>query len=458
MPKGYSAQPAPTSSAEGTTYYVDAQTGSDSARGTSPTTAWRTLARASRGHYHGGDAILLNGGERFTGTISLARANLHGTAQTTPLFIGSYGQGRATIRAPQGGDGITALNVAGVRISRLKVVGRARRGCQEGKLPSWGHGPIGIGFEAVRLNGSLDEGIAIDHVDVSGFCNGIVVTSGDDRSRISGVRVTAASAHDNRETGVWTYDQSDSGHSIRDVTVSRSRAYRNGGRGGIALFGVDDGTVAHSVAFANGTKEGGGVGIWAFDSNRIRITHDTSYRNGSATIDNDGDGFDLDRGVTNSVIEHSHSYENGGVGLLVCSCVHFGRFYAMHNNTVRDNVSRNDGSSGQPSLFVLGGEPMTGIDIADNSVSSSRGSGPLVKVGAFGRRYVGLHFRDNSFVAGAGKRLLDLDPTHAKDLVFNGNTWRTIGGPFTVKWGSRQFTTERAWQAATGAEAAKSSP
>jgi Right handed beta helix region len=459
MPSSYQPPGSATApSVGGTTYYVDAARGSDSASGTSPATAWRTLARVNRGHYRGGDAILLFGGERFPGTIYLSSSNLAGTSRVEPLWIGSYGPGRATIQAPSGLDGLRAANVAGVRVSRVDVVGRGNGGCHESDASAWGKGAAGIRFLASGLNGTLDEGIAIDHVDASHFCDGIVIGSADNGSRISHVRVASVSAHDNRETGVWTYDQAQARHSIRDVTVTHTRAYRNGGRGGIALFGVDRGTVSASVAFANSRKETGGVGIWAFDSNRIRISHDTSYANGSAAIKKDGDGFDLDRGVSNSVIEHSVSHDNGGVGYLVCSCVHYARFYAMHNDTVRDNVSRDDGSSGQPSVYVLGGEPMTGIHIAHNRVSSSAGSGPLVKVGAYGRRYVGVRFRDNSFVAGGGKPLLRLDPKHAKDLSIEGNTWRAIGGPFSVRWGQRLFRTPRAWHAATGVEAVRASP
>ncbi len=441
--------PGKASPAAETTYYVDAERGSDSAPGTSPATAWRTLARVDRGHYFGGDAILLRGGERFAGTVSLGQANLAGTSRTEPLWIGSYGQGRATIQPPPGQDGLRAVNVAGVRLSKIDLHGRGNEHCNE---TTWGTGAAGIRFEASHLNGTLTNGIDIEQIDVSGFCDGIVVGSADDGSRISGVRVASVSAHDNREAGVWTYDQGNARHSIRNVTVTDTRAYRNGGRGGIVLFGVDHGTVSNSVAFANSRKETGGVGIWAFDANRIRITHDTSYGNGSAAIKKDGDGFDLDRGVSSSVIEHSRSYDNGGVGLLVCSCAHYGRFYSMHDNAVRDNVSRNDGSSGQPSVYILGGEPMRGIDIISNRVFSSRGGGPLVEVGAFGRRYQDVRFRDNSFVAGGGKPLLRLDPTRAKGLAFEGNTWRAVEGPFSVKWGNRQFHSLGAWRAATGAE------
>src|SRR5262249_15032001 len=148
-----------------------------------------------------------------------------------------------------------------------------------------------------------------------------------------------------------TYDAAVKQHMIEDVRVSRSSAYRNGIFGGIVLFGVDGGTVERSVAFANARAAEGGVGIWAFDANRILFTHNESYANGSRTIHHDGDGFDFDRGVTNSVMVHNYSHDNGGAGFLVCSCSAARYpYYRMRKVLIRSNVSRNDGSSGQPSF------------------------------------------------------------------------------------------------------------
>ena len=306
--------------------------------------------------------------------------------------------------------------------------------------------------------------------DVSRFCNGIVVASGDDGSRIARIRIVAVRAHDNADAGIWTYDQAYARHSIRDVTVSGSLAYRNEGRGGIMLFGVDGGVVERSVAFDNGRAAAGSVGIWAFDSNRILFAHDESYGNGSPRNTNDGDGFDFDRGVSNSVMEDNYSHGNGGAGFLVCSCnVSNYPFYYMRNDVLRSNVSQNDGSSGQPSLFVYGGEVMTGIQLVSNRVSSARGAGPLVMVigcvrcqgltlGAadypHGRPYTDVRFRGNSFASGGGKPLLLVNPGSAIRLVFQGDSWRSIGGRFLVTFDGHRLMTPAAWRALAPNESA----
>ena len=443
------------------TYYVDAVHGQDSNSGASPTSPLRTLAAVNERSYRGGQKILLHGGQRFAGSITLGTGNLSGTSRRSPLTISSYGGGRATILAPPGAAGIAVTNRAGVVVSDLKIVGTGD-GCRTPTKSGYLFGASGIQFVARSIHGTLAQGVTINDLDVSRFCNGIVFASGDDGSRISHIRIIAVSAHDNADAGIWTYDQAMARHSIRDVTVSRSRAYRNEGRGGIVLFGVDGGVVERSIAFDNGRAAAGSVGIWAFDSNRILFAHDESYGNGSPGNTTDGDGFDFDRGVSNSVMEDNYSHGNGGAGFLVCSCnLSNYPFYHMRNDVLRSNVSQNDGSSGQPSLFVYGGEVMTGIQLVSNRVSSASGAGPLVEVtgcvgcqgltlGAnypHGRPYTDVRFRGNSFVSEGGKPLLQVNPGSATKLVFQGDSWRADEGRFLVTFGDHHLLTPAAWHA-----------
>ena len=67
------------------------------------------------------------------------------------------------------------------------------------------------------------------------------------------------------------------------------------------LGDVSNTVVEHNVAYLNGSKGGnGGVGIWAFSSDNVTIQYNESYDNKS-TRGMDGDGFDFDADVSNSV-------------------------------------------------------------------------------------------------------------------------------------------------------------
>jgi hypothetical protein len=314
---------------------------------------------------------------------------------------------------------------------------------------------FGILFYAAKTFTTLAQGIAVDHVNVHGFCDGITVGSGDDNSGFAHIRITELSSHDNGDVGVFTFDPAFSHHDIHDVYVAGVQAYNNDNTGGIALFGVEGGTIEHSIAHDNGRRGTGGVGIWAFDADHITIQYSESYRN--KTTSEDGDGFDLDGGVSNSVMQYDYAHDDEGIGFLVCACV---EGYEMHNVVVRYDVSQNDGTNGQPSaLYLLGGEPFANLDVFNNSFYSSAGAGALTLVAAGEQPIPQVHVRNNLLATGASKPLLEVpEPENAPGLAIQGNDWWPTAGRFEVTWGARQLTSLAELRAATGAETLAGNP
>ena len=86
-----SAPPAPSIS--GVTYYVSSS-GSDSNSGTSPSQAWRTVARVNSAHLSAGDGVLFAGGETFSDQVLMPSSS---GSSAQPIVFGSYGSGVATI-------------------------------------------------------------------------------------------------------------------------------------------------------------------------------------------------------------------------------------------------------------------------------------------------------------------------------------------------------------------------
>src|SRR5690606_29122349 len=78
------------------TYYISSK-GNDSNQGTSPTSAWRSTAKANTHRYSPGDTLLLEAGHTFAGGLYFHPDNLAGRG--APLVISSFGEGRATIDA-----------------------------------------------------------------------------------------------------------------------------------------------------------------------------------------------------------------------------------------------------------------------------------------------------------------------------------------------------------------------
>ena len=89
----------------------------------------------------------------------------------------------------------------------------------------------------------------------------------------------------------------------------------------------------------NDYEGGGPIGIWAWDANRVVIQFNESHHNLTGSS-KDGGGFDLDGGVTNSVLQYNYSHDNDGAGYLLAQFEGARPFYG---NVLRYNLSVNDG-------------------------------------------------------------------------------------------------------------------
>ena len=347
------------------TFYVSAS-GSDTAPGTQAR-PWKTLGRANRQRFQAGDALLLEGGRSFAGQLVFGTGS-SGTA-AAPVHVASYGNGRATIAAGTG-DGIRVTNAGGYRIENLVVRGAGVRT----------NTGIGVFFHSTRRGSAKFDYTLVRNVDVSGFLNAGVQFLADDLYGFSNVTVDGVVAHDNGDNGISTfgrYVQFSEGkqpYAHANVHVTHSTVYRNLGiRGsdantgsGIELQSVAGGLIDYNIAHDNGgvgkkSVGGGPVAIWSWDSDSIAIRFNEAYRQLTGDA-GDGDGFDLDGGSSNCVVEYNYSHDNVGDGYLVTQ---FDTARKFVHNIFRYNVSENDnrqdnnagllvsGSTGNGAVFDL---------------------------------------------------------------------------------------------------------
>jgi hypothetical protein len=420
---GLGAVPTTASAlAEERTYYLD-PSGSDDADGLSPNSAWRSLERANSAVFAPGTNVLLRGGAQFTGTLHLDADDAG--AALSPVVIGSYGEGRATITG-QAAPAVYVHNTAGVEVRDLVVTGDAEAY----------DGAGGIAFYNDRETGL--QGVVISDVDVSGFNNGIEI--GGLRTGFRDVAIIRAVVRDNKDAGLVTYGpafrQDAPEYAHQNVSLSEVEAFRNAGDAsnavrntgsGIILGSVSDGFVTQSSAHDNGwlcSAGEGPVGIWAYDSTRVVIEHNVAYRNRTGG-DVDGDGFDLDQNTSDSVLQYNLAYDNDGAGFLL---------YAGHaglhntNNVVRYNVS-----TGSPSKAGWYG----GITIAGH-VSGARVYGnkseapvsgnlrpPVVRLSGALSDVV---LSDNVLVAGNGGPFVAADGVDISAFTLRGNNYYDANG------------------------------
>jgi hypothetical protein len=437
-----------------TTYYVD-PAGDDANAGLTPDDPWKSVARVSASTLRPGDAVLFSGGGVFQGTLSLGPDDA-GSPQA-PVLVSSYGAGRATIHAGNA-DGISVYDTAGVTISNLAVVG-------SGQAPATHDG---IAFEN-DLPGSVKlSRVHIDDVDVSGFGRfGITVGGGgaSGKSGFQDVRITRAVSHDNVVAGIETHGVFSSiatGYANRDVYIGHCTVYNNTGYAGspnhsgdgIVPSDVDGLVIERSVAYNNGaqnTHVGGPVGIWVWDVNNAVIQHNESHHNRTNSTA-DGGGFDIDGGVTNSVMQYNYSHDNDGPGYGIYQ---FKGARAMTNNVVRYNVSQNDARKNAYGAIDFwngnGSNGINGVEVYNNTVYLTPSPGADPKAIRFISGTTGVHVRNNTFVTTGGAKLADIGAKH-NGLLIQGNNWYSSGAAFRLKYFAKTYSSLAAFRSGTKQE------
>ncbi|MEV5976907.1 right-handed parallel beta-helix repeat-containing protein [Streptomyces sp. NPDC052114] len=437
-----------------TAYYVSPR-GDDGNDGTAPDRAWRSLDRAERVGLRPGDRLLLEGGARFSGTVTVNGTEA-GEADR-PVVIGSYGTGRAEIAA-DGTPGVSVHNTAGVEIRGLTLTG------DSGAYRS----SSGINLYNDRPGGGRLDGVAVLDVTVSGFRVGISVGGIAKGAGFKDVTVRHARLHGNKDAGLLTYgpsfDPGGPAYSHENVEVEDVEAYRNAGDpsaadrhtgNGIVLGAVRDAVVRGSSAHDNGadgaaTAPSGPVGIWAYDATGVVLEHNTSYRNHTGS-DVDGAGFGFDENVSHSTIQYNLAFHNDGPGIYAYTRAVNG---AHTDNAIRYNLSADNGRK----LPRFGGLAVYGHDVRDlliyqNTVvmtaTDDGAGGPALRL-MDGES--GVTVRNNNFVTdGSPLAVVDQGLT-AANAVLQGNNYRVQQGRWTIQWGDRAFHDLGAWSRATGQE------
>lgn len=320
----------------GNAYYFSNQ-GNDDNKG-SLESPFSTLAKISSLLLLPGDTIYLLAGQVFNGSIFVDSTTTGNNR--SDIVITSYGNGRAEIYS----DSLRALTLhktAFISIRNLNFRGAGRK--------------TGNSTDGIVVNESSE--VTIDSVQVTGFQKaGLLIYNSHFAT------VTNLYASENGSSGIYVLGASGK-KDCTNILISHCVAENNPGDptnltnhsgNGIVAGNCTKVNIQYAVATNNGwdmpRKGNGPVGIWCYEADSVVIEHCISYRNKTAPGGGDGGGFDLDGGVTNSIIQYCLSYENQGAG--------FGIFqYAgasnWHNNSIRYCISENDGNTAPDAAGVF---------------------------------------------------------------------------------------------------------
>jgi hypothetical protein len=419
---------SPEKSVSKEAYFVNAETGNDKNPGTLRRPL-KTISEANRRVLTNPGSIFLSGGQVFEGTLLLN--NIHGT-DSIPFIVGSYGEGRAIINGGNN-ESVRIENCKNIRINDLDLKGSGRKD--------------GNTTNGLQLFRSTDCVVADIHAE--GFQK-----SGVDLYNCKDVKVLNVIAFSNGFCGInvmGSHQDSSGNILIRDCKADNNAGdptmLDNHSGNGI-LVGVSDSVIIdHCTATNNGwdmPREGNGpVGIWTWQSNHVTIQYCISYRNKTSKGGKDGGGFDLDGGVTNSLIQYCLSYENEGAGY---GLFQYSGASDWSDNVIRYCVSINDAQTteGAGSFFIWNGSDesrqLTNCYIYNNVVYST--SSPVISY-ENASEHENFIFSNNIFL-GSGQMINGKN----KGTRFRGNVWWKTGEDIRFM----EYSSLIAWAKATGQE------
>ncbi len=444
LPTSSPAPPPPTSTLPPSTintYYIS-NNGNDANSGQSPTSAWRTPAKVSSVSFQPGATILFEGGQTFTGIVSLDSSD--SSTPPAPITLGSYGSGRSTISVSST-DGIAIYNLGNVKINNINVLGTGM-GLQKS----------GINIYTDANRGTNISNITVSDVQVSSFGkHGISIGSWGTPYGFSDLLINNANVYSNQD-GIVSYAQNKNTH--KNIHVTNSITHDNPGisglssptGSGIVLGGVDGGVIEHNKSYNNGasnTSGSGPIGIWAYDSNNVTIQFNESYDNKSSG--GDGGGFDFDGGVSNSYMQYNYSHGNVGAGILVGTYPNSG---PNTGNTIRYNISENDGKKGAYAGLTIYGVVQS-LSVYNNTFYKD-GSAPnsSFQVLSYLASFSNNRIINNIFYTDNGAAVLSSQVgISPNQILFKGNNYFSGSRAFNINWNGTNYNSLSSWRS-TGQE------
>lgn len=364
----------------GTAYYVDAQSGNDTASGLDSGHAWRTLARVNNTTFQPGDRILLRAGSRWTGQLWPKGS---GTS-AAPITIDRYDTGGAprVDGAGQVADAVRLSNQQFWTIRAIEVTNQAPATGTPGQNLKDLRGIHVTGDRGGRLEGFVVDGVNVHDVtgevnwiggDTAGNKPGIRFQTGWDRSKKTGGIVFDTSVPDPARPvtpttlhGITVQNSVIANTSFAGIVVKQ---YTGDAPGAVATgwgtrtkaddpkFAPHTDIVIRGNHISHANTEYGCNGMYITNVRRALIERNVVNRTGTSGIETyfaddvtiqfnevsetrqraggaDSNGIDPDKGTTRQVVQYNYTHDNGD-GILLCQFV-FGDVVVRYNVIARN--------------------------------------------------------------------------------------------------------------------------
>ncbi|MDL2221377.1 right-handed parallel beta-helix repeat-containing protein [Parabacteroides sp. OttesenSCG-928-N08] len=334
----------------GTTYYVDAIQGDDSATGLSEEKAWKSLDRLQELTLQPGDSLLLRRGSIFQGVLEITG---EGTADRR-VVVDAYGTGdKPCIQAPDGSRyAVQVKNSSYLTLQHLEVVnnGSERLAGRTGVkvlCDNYGtsHHLILNALYIHDVNGSLvkqeggGSGILIEN-------RGKEVISVFDSLTIENCVIRRCE----RNAMIWSGYWSRQNWHPSTNTLVRYNLIEEVPGDGIVPIGCENTLIEYNLmrncpATLPQTEAAAGFWPWSCDNTTMQFNEVSDHK-----APWDAQGFDSDYNCNNTTIQYNYSHDNEGGFVLICNSGSTDRRASVGNNgtVVQYNISINDATRTRP--------------------------------------------------------------------------------------------------------------
>lgn len=367
----------------GTTYYVDANDGSDEASGTSPQEAWKTFRHVNNVFFSPGDKILLKAGSTWEGQFRPRGSGAPGA----PIVIDRYGEGPKPHIAgnglsdsgAEGGIRQDGVDLAGNESGNATVLLSNQEYIEINNLQISNYKPGDQSIEFIRrgilVQGDGADDSYLDHIyirncdihDISGntyfgftmhTSGGIIfqIVDGSKPTAYRDVRIENNNIYNVHKMGIdfksswrarggyYTNEPGTGAWFPHENVVVRGNVLDNIGGDGIIVAETNGALVENNVLSRFNMMGGPAAGIWPLNTDNTTLRYNEVFEGHFARTDSQA--FDVDWNNKRTVYEHNYSWNNAGGFMLLCApgpgVLPENPASFNYGSIIRHNISQND--------------------------------------------------------------------------------------------------------------------
>jgi hypothetical protein len=431
------------------TFYVSS-TGSDAADGLSQATAWATAAKVNAAVLADGDIILFQGGQTFTGTLSLNPTTNIPALLPRGISVGSYGTGRATIVATSSTTyAIAPVNVDRLYVSNVILNGATGVACY-----------VENQSQTARLNVLSFDNVDFINcnagLDIENYNPGTTLAYPYGYNTLSITNCTLTGTGASTGNGLYMFARYNVGDPYAfGATVIRNNVVTSFGGCGCDIRCIDGLAFDHNYFGGNGGRAANldHIELQYVNNGILQYNESVGFLGSNNAVD--GAGINMDMRCSNLTVRYNYVHGNAGPGICMQQTT-VGTYanIAVYMNIVQGNqTGANFGTNlrGEIVVGVPSQNNMTGIAIYNNLIICSTGTaGQNAGLYLQNANPVGF-FSNNIIYATANPRFVNANGVVPANFDIQGNLYYSTSAP-SWRWNATAYTTLSSWQAASNKE------